>query len=59
MVRSQAGITVKATFASSARLSVSVTVRSTVAAGNYNLWVTNPDGSRGECAGCLTVTASG
>ena len=59
VVRSQAGITVKATFASSTRLSVSVTVRSTVAPGNYNLWVTNPDGSRGECAGCLTVTASG
>jgi outer membrane protein assembly factor BamB len=59
VVRSQAGITVQTTFESSTALGVSVTVRSTVAPGNYNVWVKNPDGSSGECAGCLTVTASG
>ncbi len=59
LVRSHAGITIQATFASSAQLSVSVTVKSTVATGSYSLWVTNPDGSRGECKNCLTVTASG
>ena len=59
LVRSHAGITIQATFASSAQLSVSVTVKSTVATGRYSLWVTNPDGSHGECKNCLTVTASG
>jgi polyvinyl alcohol dehydrogenase (cytochrome) len=58
VVRSQAGITIQATFTSSTQLSVSVTVKSTVAPGAYNVWVTNPDGSRGECAKCLTVTAA-
>jgi hypothetical protein len=59
LVKSQAGITIQATFVSSAQLSVSVTVKSAVAPGGYNVWVTNPDGSHGKCANCLTVTASG
>ena len=57
VARSQSGITVQATFTSSIQLGVSVTVNSTVAPGSYNLWVTNPDGSHGECVKCLTVTA--
>ena len=55
-VTSDAGITAGATFVSSTQLNLAISVASTVAPGSYNLWVTNPDGSQGECAGCLTIT---
>ena len=58
VVTSQAGISFHATFVSSTQLDVSVSVSSTVTPGTYSLFVTNPDGVRGKCAGCLTVTAS-
>jgi hypothetical protein len=57
-VTSHAGIKISATFASSTELDLLVTVSSTEALGSYNLFVFNPDGGEGECAGCLAVTAS-
>jgi len=55
-VTSNAGITIAATFVSSTQLNLAVSVASTEAPGSYNLTVTNPDGSNGQCAGCLTIT---
>ena len=54
---SHSGITVKATYVSSTQLNVTVSVSSTLAAGSYNLYVTDSDGLQGKCAGCITVTA--
>jgi len=56
VVTSHAGISFKTTFVSSTQLDVTVSVSSTVTAGTYTLYVTNPDGLRGKCASCLTVT---
>jgi hypothetical protein len=58
VIASHAGMSVQATFISPTQLDLTVTVNATASAGTYNLWVTNPDGMRGECVGCLTVTAS-
>lgn len=56
-VTSHAGIKFPSvTFVSSGQLNVSVTVASTVTPGTYNLFVHNPNGSSGECQGCLTVS---
>lgn len=55
-VVSHTGITAKATFVSSTRLDLSVTVAGTVSPGPYNLDLTNPDGGKFNCVGCLTVT---
>lgn len=56
-VTSHSGIKVSVTsFVSSSQLNVAVTVASTVAPGNYNIFVNNPDGYTGECKGCLTVS---
>lgn len=57
VITSHAGMNVTATFVSSTQLNLLVTVSATAAPGTYNLWVRNPDGLRGECAGCLTVTS--
>jgi polyvinyl alcohol dehydrogenase (cytochrome) len=59
VVTSHSGILVQAAFVSATQLDVSVSVKSAVTPGTYNLYVTNPDGLRGECANCITVTASG
>lgn len=54
---SHGGIKVTVTsFGSASQLSVTVTVSKTLAPGNYNLFVYNPDGSYGECKGCITVS---
>ncbi|MHB1930321.1 MAG: outer membrane protein assembly factor BamB family protein [Acidimicrobiales bacterium] len=58
VVKSFAGIHVTAVFVSSSQLNLSVTVSSTVAAGSYNVVVTNPGGLKGNCKGCLTVASS-
>jgi outer membrane protein assembly factor BamB len=42
---------------SSSELTTTATVASSVAAGSYNLRVTNPDDGTVLCTGCLTVTA--
>jgi outer membrane protein assembly factor BamB len=56
-VTSSAGITFSGTtFVSSTELTTTATAASSVAAGTYNLVVTNPDGGTGTCTGCLTVT---
>jgi outer membrane protein assembly factor BamB len=56
-VSSHSGIKVSSvTFVSSGELTASITVAGTVAPGTYNLFVHNPDGYSGKCAGCLTVT---
>jgi hypothetical protein len=55
-VTSHAGISFHTTFVSSTQLDVTVSVNSTVTPGTYNLYVTNPDGLRGKCTNCLTVT---
>jgi polyvinyl alcohol dehydrogenase (cytochrome) len=44
------------TFVSASELDVSVTIAASVAPGNYNLVVHNPDGTSGKCNGCLTVS---
>lgn len=41
---------------SASQLDVSVTVKSSVTPGSYNLFVMNPAGYQGECKGCLTVS---
>lgn len=56
VVTSHAGISFQTTFVSSTQLNVSVSVKSTVTPGTYSLFVTNPNGLRGKCANCLTVT---
>jgi outer membrane protein assembly factor BamB len=54
---SHSGIKVTVTsFGSANQLNATVTVSSTLAPGNYNLFVYNPDGSFGECKGCITVS---
>jgi|GEM_PF-584846 len=59
-VTSQKGISiVKTTFASATQLDLEVSVKSSVAAGKYNLFVDNPDGGTGECKACLTVYVPG
>ncbi len=58
-VVSHTGITAKATFVSSTQLDLSVTVASTVAPGAYNLDLTNPDGGKVVCTGCLTISGPG
>jgi len=55
-ISTHAGITVKVTFVSSTQLNLTISVSSTEAPGSYNLWVKNPDGGVGKCAGCLQVT---
>jgi len=56
-VTSHAGIKISVvSFVSSSQLDVTVSVASTIAPGNYNLFVHNPDGYSGECKGCLTVS---
>lgn len=58
-VTSQKGIGIeKTTFVSSSQLTLKVTVKSTVTAGSYNLFVDNPDGGVGECKSCLVVTTA-
>jgi len=56
VVTSHAGISFTTTFVSSTQLDVTVSVKSTVTPGTYSVFVTNPDGLRGKCANCLTVT---
>jgi len=56
VVTSHAGISFQTTYVSSTQLDVSVSVAATVAPGSYTVYVTNPDGLRGKCANCLTVT---
>jgi outer membrane protein assembly factor BamB len=56
-VTSHGGVTISVvSFVGSTQLNVSVSVLSTLAPGSYNVFVYNPDGSSGECKGCLTVT---
>ncbi|MGO8870854.1 MAG: PQQ-binding-like beta-propeller repeat protein [Acidimicrobiales bacterium] len=55
-VTSHGGITVKATFVSATDLGLKVSVTGSVAAGSYNLLVTNPDGGKVTCTDCLAVT---
>ncbi len=55
-VVSHTGITTKATFVSSTTIDLSVSVDPTVAPGPYNLDLTNPDGGKAICTGCLIVT---
>ncbi len=55
-VTSHAGISFATSFVSPTQLDVSVSVNATVTPGTYTLFVTNPDGLRGKCTGCLTVT---
>jgi outer membrane protein assembly factor BamB len=57
-ITSSAGISFSGTkFVGSAELTTTATVAASVAAGSYNLRVTNPDGGTAVCTGCLTVTA--
>lgn len=56
-VTSHSGIGVSVvSFGSASQLNVAVTIASTLAPGNYNLFVNNPDGYTGECKGCLVVS---
>jgi outer membrane protein assembly factor BamB len=57
-VTSHSGITVKTTFVSTTVLNLSVSVAAAQAPGAYNLNLTNPDGGKFHCAGCLTVTTA-
>ena len=57
-VLSHSGIKARATFVSATQLDLSVSVATTVAPGAYNLDLTNPDGGKFKCKGCLTVTSS-
>lgn len=57
-VTSHSGVSVQATYASSTELDLTVSVSATLAPGAYNLWVHNPDGRTGECAGCLNVSSA-
>jgi outer membrane protein assembly factor BamB len=57
VITSHAGMSIQATFVSPTQLDLQVTINATASAGTYNLWVKNPDGLRGECAGCLVVTS--
>jgi outer membrane protein assembly factor BamB len=59
-ITTSAGTGVKITgtdFVSSSELTTTATVASSVAAGSYNLRVTNPDDGTVLCTGCLTITA--
>jgi len=56
-VVSHSGIKAVATFVSATQLNLSVNVATTVVLGAYNLNLTNPDGGKFNCKGCLTVTA--
>ena len=56
-VLSHSGIQLKnVTFVSASEYDVTVTVTGSVAPGNYNVVVHNPDGTSGKCNGCLTVS---
>jgi outer membrane protein assembly factor BamB len=55
-VTSHSGITIATTFVSATQLDLSVSVATSVAAGKYNLIVTDPGGAQFNCKGCLTVT---
>jgi IPT/TIG domain len=51
------GITVTSTtFVSSTQLTANVTIASGAATGTRDVIVTNPDGGKGTCTGCFTVT---
>ncbi|HEX9065792.1 MAG TPA: PQQ-binding-like beta-propeller repeat protein [Streptosporangiaceae bacterium] len=56
VVTSHSGISIKSTFVSPTQINLSVSVSSTLAAGTYNLFVTDSDGLIAKCAGCLTVS---
>jgi hypothetical protein len=51
------GISIVTTFVSPTKLDLSVTIATSVAAGSYNLAVSDPDGGIGICKGCLNVTS--
>ncbi len=56
-VTSHAGINISGvTYVSATEIDVSVSVKSSMAAGDYNIIVENPDGGTGVCKGCLAVT---
>jgi hypothetical protein len=56
-VTSHTGVSVTVTsFVSSTQLNVTVTISGTLAAGKYNVFVHDPNGSYGECKSCLTVS---
>jgi polyvinyl alcohol dehydrogenase (cytochrome) len=56
-VTSVSGIPVSSTvFDSASQLGLTVTVKSTVAPGQYSFYVHNPDGGYTACYNCLTVT---
>jgi outer membrane protein assembly factor BamB len=58
-VLSHSGIKAAVTFVSATQLDLSVTVAPAEAPGAYNLDLTNPDGGKFVCTGCLTITGPG
>jgi hypothetical protein len=56
VVTSHSGINITTTYVSAGQLNLVVSVKSTLAPGAYNLFVTDSDGLLAKCAGCLTVT---
>ena len=57
-VTSHRGIKAATTFVGTTQLDLSVSVAAATTPGAYNLIVTNPDGGKFKCAGCLTVTGA-
>ena len=54
----QVGLKFLANFISPTQLQVSASVASTIAPGQYTIFVINTDGGTFPCTNCLTVTAT-